>query len=49
MVTEHGTGDLDRDLRPLEDYAIASVLGCALICVALCLLGCAIAALVAWL
>ena len=44
----HPTSDLDRDLRPLEDYAIASVLGCAFICVALCLVGCVIAALVAW-
>lgn len=45
----HHTSDIDRDLRPLSDYAIASVLGCGLLCVAACLLGCVTWALVAWL
>jgi hypothetical protein len=48
MVT-HNAHDVDRDLRPLEDYAIASVIGCALLAVAFCLAGCVAWALVAWL
>ena len=49
MVERHGTHDIDADLRPLSDYAMASLLGCGLLCVALCLLGCIVMALVAWL
>lgn len=45
----HNTSDIDADLRPLEDYAIASVIGCALLCVAFCLIACVTWALVAWL
>jgi hypothetical protein len=45
----HHTSDVDRDLRPLEDYAIASVLGCGIIAVALCALGCIVWGLIAWL
>ena len=48
MVT-HDTSDIDGDLRPLESYALASVLGCALLCIAFCLVACGVWALVAWL
>jgi hypothetical protein len=48
MVT-HNTSDIDRDLRPLEDYAIASLLGCGLLCVAATLLGLIVWGVIAWL
>lgn len=49
MVERHGTHDLDNDLRPLGSYALASVLGCAFLCVALVAVVCCIWAAVAWL
>lgn len=45
----HNTSDVDADLRPMESYALASVLGCAILCIAFCLVVCIIFALVAWL
>ena len=43
MVTQHGTGDLDRDLRPLSDYPVSCALGCGALFLALCIVGCALA------
>ena len=48
-MTDDGSYDLERDLRPLEDYAIVSLIGCAIICLAPVLLSCLVWAMVAWL
>jgi hypothetical protein len=45
----HPTSDVDRDLVSLETYAIASILGCGALCLALVIVACAVWALVAWL
>ena len=45
----HNTGDLDRDLYNLETYALASVIGCAAICIAVVAVACGVWAMVAWL
>jgi hypothetical protein len=45
----HNTHDIDADLRPLSDYAIASLLGCGLLCVAATLLGLIVWGVIAWL
>ena len=49
MVTRHNTHDIDADLRPLEDYAMASLLGCGLLAVAATLLGLIVWGVIAWL
>jgi hypothetical protein len=48
-MVKHNTSDVDRDLVSLETYAIASILGCGALCLALCAIGCAVWAAVAWL
>lgn len=48
-MTDHGTGDLERDLMDNETYAIATVLSCGVLCMACALVGCIVAVLVAWL
>lgn len=49
MTNTHGVGDVEGDLYNLETYALASVIGCAIICVALVAVVCCIWAAVAWL
>ena len=56
-MPDRGTGDLERDLeRDLDyhltdntEYAISVVLSCGVICIGLTLVGCIVAALIAWL
>ena len=45
----HSTHDIDADLRPLSDYPITCALGCGIIAVAACLLGCIVWGVIAWL
>ena len=45
----HNTSDIDDDLRPLESYAIASLLGCGAICMAAVIIGLIVWAVVTWL
>jgi hypothetical protein len=45
----HPTHDVDRDLVSLETCAIASILGCAALCIALVIVACLVWAAVAWL
>ena len=45
----HSTTDLDVDLRPLGSYALASVIGCAVLCIAAAAIACCVWVLVAWL
>ena len=49
MTDTHGAGDVEGDLYNLETYALASVLGCAIICVAFVAIACGVGAVVAWL
>jgi len=46
-VTDRGSGDLERDLMTNEEYAIATVLSCGVLCMACALVGCVVAVLVA--
>ena len=48
-MSDHGTGDLERDLMDNTEYAISVVLSCGVICIGLTLVGCIVAALIAWL
>jgi len=48
MTNTHGAGDVEGDLYNLETYALASVLGCAALCVAAVAVACGVWALVAW-
>ena len=48
-MTDRGSGDLERDLMTNEEYAIATVLSCGVLCMACALVGCVVAVLVAWL
>lgn len=41
--------DWSQGIRPLESYAIASLLGCGAVCIAFVVVVCTIAALVHWL
>ena len=45
----HNTHDLDADLRPLGSYALASVIGCAALCIAFVAIVCCVWAVVVWL
>lgn len=45
----HNTSDIDDDLRPLESYAIASLLGCGALCMAGVVVGLVAIALMRWL
>lgn len=49
MTDTHGAGDIEGDLYNLETYALASVLGCAIICVAVVAVACLVWVVVAWL
>ena len=45
----HNTSDIDGDLRPLGSYAIASLLGCGMFCMAAVVVGLVAIAIVRWL
>lgn len=45
----HSTTDLDADLRPLGSYALASVIGCAVLCITAVAVACGVWAVVVWL
>lgn len=45
----HNTSDIDGDLRPLGSYAIASLLGCGALCMAVVVVGLVVCLLVRWL